>query len=300
MRLNRRQRNPPPESPIFSSERSLGVESVNEEGTKSTFQARIIVTEGGSNIDPAMIEEPSQEAALDTTIALEEASECSDGNELVIITSAVLEPDSEEDEETAVAIEEAALQPVSNKKDERDRGRILKVITVVLILLVAAVIMATLLTGDDENKSEALTSSGGEALDMVSETMAPSYVDDDMDVHDEEDHMIYATAAVTASPSMESSSMSPTMQPTSSSPSFSPSVLPSESPSSLPSQSPSSFPSLMPSSVETETPTSTPTESSQQIFVSISQTLVATEGPSTANDETTDPPFGTSTFGTRT
>jgi hypothetical protein len=166
VKLNRRRTPKATEAPIVSdAEDSVDGDGGGEPST-GTFVARIIVTEGAvCNV------EPSHETALDMTLDLEDCSAGSTegGNELVIVTNAALETDSNEDDDAAIE-EKAKPYP---KEGRLSRDSVLKVTAVVLLLVLTVTIAIVVGLRTGAQSEEPSLTKDASALGVL-QTLAPS------------------------------------------------------------------------------------------------------------------------------
>jgi hypothetical protein len=208
--FGRRQREQDNEqTPIFLDAHSVEgaseeeEEDVPNEETNTTFTARIIISDGSK---PASSEEPAQEAGLDTTLGLENCSDCSSeaGNELIIITSAVLESDLEDVEapppespleEPTTPESEEIIQKEDKKvpQKEENRGRIQQVLfcLVCIVVFIGTVLVASFVPGDKGNQSANLLASKVNSTEIATET--PTAMDTVFDGEDFADPELFLT-----------------------------------------------------------------------------------------------------------
>ena len=122
-RQQKKQQQQASEHPIFSDAHSIdGVNDADTKFSQPTFSTRIIVSDGSN---PRNNGELAQEPALDTTLGLEDFSDCEseEGNELVIITSAVLDSEPSMSQDDVEAPSEASEESRLEKKPVKKGGQ---------------------------------------------------------------------------------------------------------------------------------------------------------------------------------
>lgn len=267
LRRKRRDQKQGSEPPLFADDHSISGES--EAGTSDEetniadaspkFTTRVIVSSGSNNGASA---EPAEDTDLETTLGLENCSDCSSeaGNELTIISSAVIEQeqtegdDDEDDEDGEDKFEEVDVEappesPLEEAKpeikvsQEETDGRnkfVFLCVFCVVVVLVGVVTTASVVPIHKKNRLEDLGNDGIDLTEITSlyPTEVPSAVNASFD-----DDLLFAfnstnssTEDLAAPDDMAemTTTIGPTNAPTnepSASPTFDPSVSPSNSPS---------------------------------------------------------------------
>ena len=252
VKFGRRQRNREQESepPIFSDAHSMS--GTSNGGTVSTFSARIIVSDGTTNTCTTEV----VDTALDTTIGLEQdlsINSSGEGNELVIITNTVDDPDLEEAALERTPIDTSSKEKAADTKKTRACMVALLFVFTIGVILVIALAATNKLGGDDsKNRLEADASTG------VFTTMAPSTFDpseatatmdptgEDIQAGSPTESPTANTAAPTAIPTS-----SPTMLATTSAPTVAPTRGPTAAPSIASSNAPTDAIATAPPTIET-------------------------------------------------